>query len=383
MPHTVIDFYDDTHGDVLRDIAVDRGSEAIPDFVRKCASAIPSAEFRAGAAAYAWPAQERFRIDTPADVWLSHEYFRKTASVIPFQYRPMIEDAIKCAAELHGVELHEPPTVKMAALEDGDFLVVVTLPADDPIIKRASTEQVEFLDNEQARFRAVRIDTPEAVKVACLTYPRGFEGSLAKERLKAASTLADLAQTHGFDPGPDVTRDNEPTKRSHLLGMINMRVGAIVDALARNEKAAGLAKAAADGGKPAPYEHEPGPTYDPRLKLAYQELAKMAYEDDIPSSFWGKFEALDKLAGFGVETMMTPAYLINRELDDDMPRTFVKIANENVYLPQLLAKMSAVQWHAMLPDVLEYLDSPRKMASLIEGADSLVQRGLLAVVKGY
>ena len=380
---SIIDFFDDPTGAVLRSYVAERGIESVPEYVTKDASLHPSEVIREEKSIFAWEQGSKFALDTPGDTWLSARYFEKTAHLIPFQYHDHIRDNIKKASTMHGIDIQLDVKIATENLPDDAFLVVEKVPVTDSILKQASEGSVVDGDDGFATIRAYPVDRPESIKTSALWFPRGLVGSLASQRRKVASRLAELCEEHGIDLPYAIADELRPIKRSHLLQNIQQRIGKILD---HNQKAAknnGLLKAAKDSGRSLPYKVEEMSAIDSRFITAYQDLMKMAYEEPVPSRFWDLFGKLDKAAGFDGDSTLIPVSSLNREVEDDMVVTTAKLAGTIVYLPQVMEKVSSEMWQDLAPEVLENMYDFNKVAKMLGTLPEMTQQILLTKVRGY
>lgn len=377
------DFYDDPTGAVLIDIFNEVGPENVPDYV-KTAALHPSETIREEKSLFAWPARNKFACDTMADTWMSARYFAKTAHLVPFQYRADIENGIKSAAALFGIEADVPMKKEAAVqLTDGDFLVVEVVPTAAEVVKQASLDNVEDLNDGTVTLRLYPVNDAEAVRKSAAWFPRGLTGELSGHRKKVASRLAELCAEHGVELTQDLIDETRPIKRSHLLDHIQQRIGIILDHNQLSERNEGIRKAASERGMDLPYAMSVYTPIDARLVTGYQELQKMAYLDPIPAKFWDLFGKLDKAAGMEFRSDVLPVTSLNREVDDDMIVSTCKLAGQIIYLPQLMEKVSTEMWQDLAPEVLDCRYDFNKVAKLIPELDEMTQQILMAQVRGY
>jgi hypothetical protein len=379
----IYDFYDDTTGAVLREILSEQAHN-LPECVVKSAGLVPSDEFRKDKTLFAWGAQNRYACDTPEDTWLSYHYFQKTAHMVPIQYHDLIMDSFAQAAAIHDMDLgmgSKEAAVAMPALSDSDYLVVEKM--DTNMASKAASFLGEDVftptDDNQWILRLYPVHTKQAMEDAVLWFPRQLTGELAGHRAKVAARLVELCQEHGINLTAALEDEIRPIKRSHLLGHLQQRVGIIDDTNARAARDMTLEKTSAYGQHTASVR-----PIDGTIKLAYQELATLAYQDPLPKKFWAHFERLDKLAGFDAMEGVTPVgSLSSRELEDDMHKTTCKLAGQIVFIPQMMEKISSAIWADLAPEVLENMFNFTKVADVVEHLDEQKQQILLVQIRGF
>lgn len=383
----MLDFYQDATGDILRLILEEKGSQ-IPECVLKSASLLPSEELRREHNIFAWPERRLFAIDTPQDVWLSAEYFKKTAHRVPFQYREAIAGAIKEAAELFAVPTGDLlDKVASEEVSDDVFLVVVNVPADSRLAKRAS-EAVDLGDG-QVTVRLYPVRDAEHTRKSATWFPRDLEGPLCDLRRKVAHDLLDACERFGVTPPDLLIEEVRPIKLSKLVQHIQQRIGLIGGHNDRATRNMSLRKAASERKVELPYDLPALEPIDNRVVRVYDELLKMAHRRDIDETFWTLLERTDKVAGIERFTPeAVPASSLHREVEDDIRITSCKLAGANgfltvVSLPQVMSKVSREMWEDLAPDLVDHLHDLHKVAETIEKLDPLAQRAILARVRGY
>lgn len=350
---TIVDFYDDHQGAVLRDVL--REARDIPEFVRKSA-AVPSEGMRPQGAMCAWEDRGRYHLDTPFDAWMSAEYFKKQAHEIPFNRRDAIWGDIKVACEVHGFDPGDMAVKEAAA--PGEFLLT----------KQASEDPVGLYP----------VGNREEVQSSIAWFPRNLVGDLAPQRRKIAADLLAKAREYGLDRTELLEEELAPTKRSHLLTHIQQRIDRMEHAnleAARWETTRKVASA--QGGELRDFK-----TYDERLVAAFGELRKLAYAEP-DDRFWALFEKLDKAAGFYADDLLTPPSSMNREIEDDTPIPLCKLAGQFVDTHQLATKIAASVWQDVAPAALKMLGDMPGLASVVEGLPERSQEILLGQLRGY
>lgn len=382
----IIDFYDDSTGAVMREILLGNGMQA-PEYVLKSATLVPSEEFRREKSMFGWESARKFPLDTPEDTWLSAQFFGKTAHLVPFQFHEHIINNIKAAADIHGIEvafsLEKEATAD--AIPDEAFLLVAEVPLYGALAKAAALGDlgIEVVSADTGKVKLYPAHTKEAVEKAVAWFPRNLDAELAPYRRTVAQGL--LQKCAEFDVTPSILIQEEllPIKRSHLLNHVRQRIAFIEGHNTDAARVNGLIKGAADRGVDLPYKLEPKQVMDIRFITAYQELTKLAYQDEVPAKFFDQLDRLDKAAGFDGRPEITPAVALNREIEDDMVQTTCKLAGTIVFLPQLMEKVSATMWADVAPEVLENMYDFRKVARTIEGLDDLKQQILLGKLRGF
>lgn len=384
----IYDFYDDATGALLREILTENPS-AVPECVTKSAALVPSEEFRADKTLFAWGAQRKYPCDTPEDTWLSYQYFQKTAHLVPFQYHELIENSFRDAAAIHDLDLgfgeSKQASTSEADTPDDAFLLVHRfdgMTASKMASEGALPEEVFAPAGEgDWQVRLYPVNTKEAAEFSVLTFPRFLVGELGQYRSKVASGLVDACERYGINLTYILEDEMRPMKRSHLLAHISQRIGIIDETNQLAARQAMQEKTAAYGGAIAGKKVSP---FDAKVKLAYQEILKLAYQEPLPAKFWRHFETLDKAAGFDAYDGVTPVTALKgRELDDDMVKTHCKMAGQIMLIPQILEKVSAEVWSDIAPEILENMYDFTKVAHVLESLGPMEQQIILVQVRGF
>lgn len=160
---------------------------------------------------FAYPEKQKFPLDTPSDIVLSHAYFQKTAHLLPNEFvRAEVSQRIKRASVFAGVPLDfsKPAVIgtKQASIPNEEFLVRV---------KTANCKETtcqdfnEFIQNDEIVMYPMQ--TPDQIKMANLNFPNALTGELVLQRPSVARKLASMMP---FDDLTPAVQAYLPMKRS-------------------------------------------------------------------------------------------------------------------------------------------------------------------------
>lgn len=209
----ILDIQDDPNGVILQALVM--SGVGIPGFVK--AASLDKKQV------WAWPEEERFALDTPADIWLSKHYFSKTASNIPPIRRKMIGDTIDRAIKFAGIQINdlEPPQTKQASIAPTEFALRLKTAGVSEGLKAKYSQFVR--DGEIVMYP---VGSTEQVKLANLNFPKGLNNELAPMRPMVAQKLASLL------PSEDLTeavKSYLPMTEKEASMQLDMRSGAAAE----------------------------------------------------------------------------------------------------------------------------------------------------------
>lgn len=368
----IFDFYSDPEMAVIKDIVRHEGKEAIPECVKSASSLIPSEEFRSEKRAFAWPQAQRFPLDTEADVWLSAQYFKKTAAQVPIQYRDMVATKIATAAEIFGVDVTLPSEhfVKDASGEDPRPMVErvygirKSQNAVSDMLKTASEETIELTE-------------VEAVKAANASFPHGLEDRSGWDKHVIAREIKTAAEKFNLPLNPLVDDWAYAIKRSSVVDQMQARWAHCVQHNNRAGVVEGIQKQASSYMNA---QFLGMPAYPQDVIDGYALLAEKAASVDVQdmkavANFCAK---LDELSGLNKVAGFVSAERLDRAVVDDMAPKFVKLAGHRVPMEALRGLDELTD---LVPGVGAYLDHPVKMAHVIESAPEMNQKALFLLLR--
>jgi hypothetical protein len=340
----LFDYHDDTTSAVLTRHIHDHGESAIPEFVKAAAEA-PGEATRAEKTLYAWPKLKKFACDTAADTWLAAFYFTKTASQIGnVDDRNFVRDQIKYAAAIHGVE---------------DIILPML---EEPVQKAASEAPV--MTEVQAAYASAHSFRPN---------------ELPLEEVHKTAAVLDEVLTEANIPVPAIVKQAaQAVKRSHVIDSVRQRVAIIRQ---NHDEAAhldGLRKAASARNVDLPHAYRPVHRFDDGFMTAYNELCKLAHDEELGAEFWDAYATLDKLAGFdqAVGLIGLPA-IAYRPVDEDMYPANVKLAGVHMALQDIVHGIPDHVLADIAPGAFAVRGNMRKFAAALAELELPQQRMLL------
>lgn len=173
----ILDIQDDPQRHMLQAIST---QVEVPEFVKQA-----SLEDKH---VWAWPEAQKFALDTPADIWLSKQYFDKTASHLEPVVRREVDKRISQAITFSGVPIaSSEKQASVAELTNEQFALRLKTAGMAPAF---TAKYMNFVRNGELVMYPVA--TEAQVKQANTFFPRGLNNELAPMRPFVAQKIASL-----------------------------------------------------------------------------------------------------------------------------------------------------------------------------------------------
>jgi hypothetical protein len=230
----IIDVYDDSEKLIYN--ILDRELK-LPEFVKQ-------ANFEPGDAArekkniFAWELRDRFPLDTPEDVIMSHAYLSKTAKHIPHTDLPFIQQRINEMADFMGLDLAIPN--KEASKE-----VVFDIPLEDFAVRIPETGLPEDMRSKYANYLynghlvLYPLGTEKQIKEANRNFPAGLDEDLEYFRPFIAKDIANKLDHENLAPA---VKEYLPIPKSAAIEQLALRAANYPDHSYQYEQLAQLVR---------------------------------------------------------------------------------------------------------------------------------------------
>lgn len=215
----ILDIQDDPQGHLLQAIGT---QVTIPKFVKQ--ASIDNKQV------WAWEEEQKFALDTPADIWLSKQYFDKTASFIPEPLRRQVGARINQAIALAGVPIESSQKqASVSTISNEQFGLRLKVAGMNPAFVSNYTD---FIRNGELVMYPLA--SSEQVKQANMHFPKGLNNELAPMRPAVAQKIASMLPLEDLSSS---VRAYLPMSHKEASFQLDVRSGAAPEYAAKYQEA--------------------------------------------------------------------------------------------------------------------------------------------------